>query len=81
MAANPKEPWFGPRRFGYGSGVPIRWQGWAALAAYLLVIYLAVQFLAAIFKLALIVVATLILMRVCSQRTVGGWRWRWGGKP
>ena len=33
-----KEPWFGPKRhFGWG-WTPVRWQGWAVLAAYLAVI-------------------------------------------
>ena len=23
------KPWFAPKRFGYGAGLPIAWQGWA----------------------------------------------------
>ena len=28
------EPWFRPRMFGYGPGLPIAWQGWAVSASY-----------------------------------------------
>ncbi len=81
MSNNRKQPWFSQRRFGYGSGLPVRWQGWAVLAIYALLIYLAVQFLGALLKLILIVGATLVLAAICYHRTEGGWRWRWGGKP
>lgn len=81
MSDNRKQPWFSQKRYGLGSGLPIRWQGWAVYAVYALIIYLALQFLGAVLKLALIIVATLVLMAVCLQRTEGGWRWRWGGKP
>jgi hypothetical protein len=27
-------PWFGPRRYGLGWGLPLRWQGWATLALF-----------------------------------------------
>lgn len=30
--------WFAPKRQGYGAGLPIRWQGWVVLGAYLLVV-------------------------------------------
>ena len=26
--------WFAPKRYGYGPGVPISWQGWALVAGY-----------------------------------------------
>ena len=31
-----KEPWFRAKNYGFGAGLPIRWQGWALLATYLL---------------------------------------------
>ena len=27
--------WFAPKRFGYGSGLPISWQGWAITVAFM----------------------------------------------
>jgi hypothetical protein len=34
--------WFAPKRYGYGAGLPITWQGWAVTLAYVGVIGLAV---------------------------------------
>ena len=31
-------PWFRPKKRGYGSGLPIAWQGWALLAAHVALI-------------------------------------------
>ncbi len=33
----PSKPWFAAKRYGYGSGLPIAWQGWAVLTAYMLI--------------------------------------------
>ena len=30
--------WFAPERYGYGAGLPIAWQGWALIGAYIAVI-------------------------------------------
>ena len=30
--------WFAPKRYGYGSGLPIAWQGWAVMAALSLMV-------------------------------------------
>ena len=35
--------WFAPKRYGYGSGAPIAWQGWLVLGAYLAVVVGATQ--------------------------------------
>jgi len=26
--------WFAPKTYGYGAGLPIKWQGWALLLGY-----------------------------------------------
>ena len=37
--------WFAPKRFGYGAGLPISWQGWALTAAFMgFSIGLAIEF-------------------------------------
>ena len=28
------KPWFNPKRYGYGAGLPCSWEGWAVLAAF-----------------------------------------------
>ena len=72
--------WFAPKRFGYGSGLPIAWQGWVLLIGFL-VLTLAAALLLANRPVALIAVlapATILLMMVCARTTRGGWHWRSG---
>ena len=73
--------WFTPKRYGYGAGLPTRWQGWLVLTLYLGVMLGAVWLfrdrIAAL--LAVAIPATLLLMIVSARTTRGGWRWRWGG--
>ena len=75
--------WFAPKRYGYGAGLPIRWQGWAVLIAYGALVGGASLLLphttagrAAL--IALIVAATALLILITARRTRGGWRWRSG---
>ncbi len=72
--------WFAPKRFGYGSRLPIAWQGWVLLIGFL-VLTLAAALLLANWPVALIAVlapATILLMIVCARTTRGGWHWRSG---
>ena len=74
--------WFEQKRFGYGAGLPIAWQGWALLAGYTMVVAaLAATLLPhrhpALFA-GLLVIATIPLLVVSARHTRGGWRWRWG---
>ena len=72
--------WFAQKRYGYGAGLPIAWQGWAVLGVYMAVVGLTVWLLEpwppAIF--AILVTATFLLVLVSARTTRGGWRWRWG---
>jgi len=76
--------WFEPKRYGYGAGLPIAWQGWALLASYTaLVIGVAYSIAEAgreaqLGGAAAIVAATALLVLIISKRTRGGFRWRWG---
>lgn len=72
--------WFAPKRYGYGTGIPISWQGWAltiafiGLAAIMCVLLKddPVRLIAALtpFVIAFVVIA--------ARTTRGGLRWRWG---
>ena len=81
------DAWFRPKTFGYGAGLPIRWQGWALLAAYVLsvtaVVRLSLYYLAGPERVAAIVpgilVLTAALILIGRAKTEGGWRWRSGG--
>ena len=74
--------WFAPKRYGWGSGPPIAWQGWLILLVYLAIVIGATQFLArnAWAMGSVIATATLLFVVVVMKTTRGGWRWRWGDK-
>lgn len=78
--ANDDKAWFAPKRHGFGSGMPIAWQGWAILGLYLLVV-IAATFLVERRPLAfwaILFIATAALLAICAAKTRGGWRWRAG---
>ena len=74
--------WFAPRRYGFGAGLPIAWQGWLLLAVYTAVILAAVLLLqfSPVAMFAVVVPATALMMLITARTTRGGWRWRWGEK-
>ena len=72
--------WFAPKRYGYGAGFPISWQGWA-----LTFVFLAYAFAVSVWfrdrpivTVALIVPAVVVFLTIVAKTTRGGWRWRWG---
>lgn len=72
--------WFAAKRYGYGAGFPIAWQGWAITFGYLALMYLAARFLeppAPAFWIVFVFL-TAALMWIGCLTTKGGWRWRWG---
>ncbi len=76
--------WFAAKRYGYGAGFPIAWQGWVLLTSFITLLagagFMAdsakgdIRIMAAV----LILVATGIFLIIAHRRTEGGWRWRWG---
>lgn len=79
-----KDPWFAPKRFGYGAGLPIAWQGWATVVAYIVTMVLAGLIMEGDrpelrpVAIGIMVVATIVFVLVARARTRGGWRWRSG---
>ena len=72
--------WFAPKRYGYGAGLPISWQGWALLLGYVAII-VALGLLLGRHSLeffAAIVLPTIAFLVICARTTRSGWRWRWG---
>ena len=73
--------WFAPKRYGYGSGLPVAWQGWVLLVGFVL-ITIACAFLLAprspLAFMAVILPLTAIFVLITKNTTKGGWRWRWG---
>jgi hypothetical protein len=72
--------WFAPKRYGYGSGRPITWQGWALTLGFVaIVILLSVRLARQPLQLFAALAPFLVAFSViCARTTRGGWRWRWG---
>lgn len=72
--------WFAAKRYGYGAGFPISWQGWAIAVGFTAMVA-AVAYLFGDQPLRLvgiIVPLAVALMVITARTTRGGWRWRWG---
>jgi hypothetical protein len=74
--------WFAAKRYGWGTGRPIAWQGWVATLVYLVIVIGAVQLVnRQPWALgSIIVTATAIFLVIAAKTTRGGWRWRWGDR-
>lgn len=80
------EPWFKPRRYGYGAA-PKNGKGWAAMAVYVfMVAALSIPMIrqpqmepaqAALWML-LVLFVTGAFVLLAKAKTEGQWRWRWG---
>jgi hypothetical protein len=77
-----KGPWFRAKKFGYGAGLPFKWQGWAVLGLYVLAMT-GLGLLAdnndampTIATIALMLFVTGIFLLIVRKRTEGGWKWR-----
>jgi len=72
--------WFAPKRYGYGAGLPISWQGWALTTAFLAYAFGVSIWFAdrPIVTIALMVPAIVVFLMILAKTTRGGWRWRWG---
>jgi len=73
--------WFAPKRYGYGSGMPIIWQGWALTIGFVLLnVVIAVELKNRPLQLVAVAIPGFVaFMVICARTTRGGWRWRWGG--
>jgi hypothetical protein len=72
--------WFRQKRYGFGPGVPIRWQGWAVTAAFIgFVLAVSAWFKdKPLITVALMVPAAVAFLTIVVKTTRGVWRWRWG---
>jgi hypothetical protein len=74
--------WFPAKRYGWGWGLPITWQGWAIFAAFLLLLAVGA---AVILRhsvaefMAYVVVLVALFTAVCWWKGEPP-RWRWGGE-
>jgi len=79
---DPRKPWFRAKKYGWGWGAPLTWQGWLVLGIYCaLVVAGSLQFASTHDKSLIIYfwLLTLLLTAICwltGERP----RWRWGDK-
>lgn len=72
--------WFAAKRYSYGAGLPIAWQGWALLLGFIALVIAAGLFIpyTLIGYISAIVILTIPFLIITARTTRGGWRWRWG---
>ncbi len=78
------KPWFRAKRYGYGAGMPITWQGWALLVAYIgavtlgsdLATFYLPQMPRVLSVIAALVIPSAVALPIIRKKTEGGWRWR-----
>lgn len=80
--AQERDIWFPAKRYGWGWGPPVKWQGWAAVLVYVgALLAIAFRFppsqeMPLFFGLTL--AATVLLVLLCWWKGETP-RWRWGG--
>ena len=80
MNDDDRDIWFPAKRYGWGWGFPVAWQGWVVMLVYIVLLflgtkeYLRTQNLTFFAYLALI---TAGLVAICYQKGETP-RWRWG---
>ena len=85
MQPNGKKIWFPAKKYGWGWGAPVCWQGWAVLIGYLILdaagVCVGVFFLPHYLEIMVAWFAILTLVLIVILRLKGEPpRWRWGGK-
>ena len=78
---NEREIWFPAKRYGWGWGPPVKWQGWVVLAAFVAgIVYTGFRFPPSQHPLLF---AAVVGASACALTAVCWWkgetpRWRWG---
>ena len=77
------DPWFGPKRYGYGLG-PISWKGWLATVVFIVVavafsVFTIVRHWPPFAMVGALTVFCLAFSLLAVLKSDGKpWRWRWG---
>jgi hypothetical protein len=83
MTAAKPSYWFAVKRYGWGWGMPVRWQGWVVLFGYLGLayagIYLFVPSRNALALALYLLILTALLIGILVWKGERPLRWRWGG--
>ena len=74
--------WFRAKRYGWGWGLPLTWQGWTVLAVWFAVVIYGSRYLLprhVALHLIFVLVMVLLLLGICYVKGEPP-RWRWGDK-
>ncbi len=80
MEPNEKKIWFPAKRYGWGWGMPVCWQGWVVFAVWFALLATVGTFLMLkhpLLYVPYVLVLTLALCGVCHLKGEKP-RWRWG---
>lgn len=79
MTEDKQRFWFPAKSYGWGWGLPSRWQGWLVLVAYLAavagILYVVQE---TRFRVPYLVIATILLLIIVVFKGEKPLRWRWG---
>lgn len=79
MRENERKYWFPAKRYGWGWGFPIRWQGWVVMLVWTVGVILGSLKIAAVnttIFLGFMIIMVVILIAVCyATGEPPGWRW------
>ena len=81
MSLPKDEAWFRMKRYGYGWGLPTRWQGWLVLGIYVCALFIAGLWFDRSRPLTFntsVIILTVLLIAICAWKGERP-RWRWGG--
>ena len=73
--------WFPAKRYGWGWGLPVSWQGWLVIAAYLALLFGGIYYFklmrATLCLVLYMLMLTVVLIAVVAFKGERPLRWRW----
>lgn len=84
MGKDKKTIWFSSKKYGFGWGLPVTWQGWFVFFLYILLIIIGIMALTNSagqigFLLLYVIFLTALLIFICWKKGEKP-KWRWGNK-
>jgi branched-subunit amino acid ABC-type transport system permease component len=80
MSDGDKKYWFRAKRYGWGWGLPLTWQGWVVFVVWFAVLICAIRYLIPRRPTAFLICTlgmSLLLLAICYEKGEPA-RWRWG---
>jgi hypothetical protein len=79
MQQEQNKTWFRAKTYGWGWGLPVRWQGWVMLGLYLVLLPIGAANIGPNWRIPYVAVLTAVLIFICWLKGEKP-SWRWGGK-